>query len=184
MKILGIHHVTAAVRELDDARAALAALFGANAGPVDTVPAFAVRSTELALGEGRLELVSPLGHDSAVQRYIERRGEGFYTLALEVDDLDAALRELIGRGVRVSEPVESAPGERSAFITMAATHGLSIQLVETAASREARAAASASAAPATAAEPTPAAEPEQKAEHFEPQHAPHDLTPDEWSDVD
>jgi methylmalonyl-CoA epimerase len=171
MKILGIHHVTAAVRDLDEARAALAALFGADAGPVDSVPAFAVRSTELALGDGRLELVSPLGHDSAVQRYIERRGEGFYTLALEVDDLDATLRELIGRGVRVSEPVESAPGERSAFITMAATHGLSIQLVET---------ARLAAAPAADA----SAEPEAQTEHFEPQHAPNDLTPDEWSDVD
>ena len=170
MKILGIHHVTAAVRELDEARAALAALFGAEAGPVDTVPAFAVRSTELALGEGRLELVSPLGHDSAVQRYIERRGEGFYTLALEVDDLDAALRELIGRGVRVSEPVESAPGERSAFITMAATHGLSIQLVQT------------ERVPA-ASEPEPDTPPRVR---IEPpaEHAPNDLTPDEWSDVD
>ena len=167
MKILGIHHVTAAVRELDEARAALAALFGAEAGPVDTVPAFAVRSTELALGEGRLELVSPLGHDSAVQRYIERRGEGFYTLALEVDDLDAALRELIGRGVRVSEPVESAPGERSAFITMAATHGLSIELVET----------TLHAAPSPGADPRVDVEPPAE-------HAPNDLTPDEWSDVD
>jgi methylmalonyl-CoA/ethylmalonyl-CoA epimerase len=171
MKILGIHHVTAAVRDLDEAREALAALFGAAAGPVDTIPAFSVRSTDLALGEGRLELVSPLGHDSAVQRYIERRGEGFYTLALEVEDLDAALRELISRGVRVSEPVESVPGERSAFITMAATRGLSIQLVETT-------------LPATVAPPHPEPEAEQEPEQFAPQHAPRDLTPDEWSDVD
>jgi len=142
---------------------------GAEPGPIDAVPAFSVRSTDVALGEGRLELVSPLGHDSAVQRYIERRGEGFYTLALEVENLDAALRELIERGIRVSEPVESAPGERSAFITMAATRGLSIQLVETAASREARA-------------QNPVVE--EEAEQFAPQHAPRDLTPDEWSDVE
>ena len=177
MKILGIHHVTAAVRDLDEARATLAALFGAGAGPVDAIPAFSVRSTELALGEGRLELVSPLGHDSAVQRYIERRGEGFYTLALEVEDLDAALRELIARGVRVSEPVESAPGERSAFITMAATHGLSIQLVESA-----RRSAVLPAMPP--AEQTPDATPEVDVESPAPEHAPRDLTPDEWSDVD
>ena len=79
-----------------------------------------------------LEIVAPLDSDSAVMRFLERKGEGFYNLALEVDDLDAAVTELAARGVRVSEPVEPGPGLRSAFITMAATHGLSIQLLEVA----------------------------------------------------
>src|SRR5450756_2431751 len=42
------------------------------------------------------------------------------------------VRELASQGVRVSEPVELGPGVRSAFVTMAATHGLSVQLVEVA----------------------------------------------------
>jgi hypothetical protein len=58
-------------------------------------------------------------------RFIERRGEGVYNIAVEVEDLDAAVAELAERGVRVSEPVEAAPGLRSAFITMSATGGLS-----------------------------------------------------------
>ena len=43
---------------------------------------------------------------------------------MEVDDLDAAVDELSARGVRISAPVEATPGVRTAFVTMAATHGL------------------------------------------------------------
>ncbi|MBF6600268.1 MAG: VOC family protein [Dehalococcoidia bacterium] len=133
MKIRRIHHVTMAVQDLEAARAELAALFGAPAGPVDVVAPFVVRSTVVPLGEDTLQLVAPMDADNAVMRFIERRGEGFYTLALEVDDLDAAVAELRGRGVRVSDAVETRPDSRTAFVAMSATHGLSIQLVEPAA---------------------------------------------------
>ena len=137
MKVLGIHHVTIAVQDIEAARAEIAALLSTIAGPIDAVAAFGVRSTAVALGDDTLELVAPMDADNPVMRYIERRGEGFYTLALEVDDLDAAVDELSARGVRVSPPVEASPGVRTSFITMAATHGLSIQLLETVAAHPA-----------------------------------------------
>ncbi|MDE3094431.1 MAG: VOC family protein [Chloroflexota bacterium] len=185
MKVLRIHHVTAAVRDLEAARAAFAALLGAGAGPVGAVDAFGVRSADVALGEDTLELVAPADVDNPVMRYIERRGEGFYTLGLEVDDLDAAVAELAGRGVRVSEPVEAAPGVRTAFVTMAATHGLSIQLVEAPRAPEPAppADAQAWAAPPSWPERPPPAEPPRE-EAPAPPRPPLDLTPDEWSDVD
>ncbi len=184
MRVLRIHHVTAAVRDLEAARAELAALFGAGAGPAGAVDAFGVRAADIALGEDTLELVEPADADNAVMRFIERRGEGFYTLALEVDDLDAAVAELAGRGVRVSEPVEAPAGVRTAFVTMAATHGLSIQLVETVRAAEAAPPgdAQAWAAPPSWPERPPPAEPPRQEEA--PTRPPLDLTPDEWSDVD
>jgi methylmalonyl-CoA epimerase len=196
MRIHGIHHITRAVRDAAAARAAIASLLGAEAGPIDAIPAFGVRSTDVALGDDTLQLVSPLDDDNPVMRYIERRGEGFYALALEVDDIDAAVAELAERGVRVSAPVESAPGLRSAFVAMAATHGLSVQLVE---------ATHPSAANGAHAEPDagerqpvplpveplsaqPPAEPPpawpERPQPVQPPHAPLDLTPDEWSEVD
>ena len=184
MKVLRIHHVTAAVRDIEDARASFAALFGVGAGPVGAVDAFGVRAADIALGEDTLELVAPGDIDNPVMRFIERRGEGFYTLALEVDDLDAAVAELAGRGVRVSEPVEATPGVRTAFVAMAATHGLSIQLVETprAAEPAPPADAQAWAAPPSWPERPPSEPPREEAPA--PPRPPLDLTPDEWSDVD
>jgi methylmalonyl-CoA epimerase len=129
MRILRIRHLTLAVRDLDAARAAFASLFGAEASDALAVEAFGARTQDVALGESTLQLASPVDRDGALQRFIERRGEGVYTVALEVDDLDAAVAELASKGVRVSDPVEAAPGLRTAFVTALATHGMSVQLV-------------------------------------------------------
>lgn len=169
MKILRIHHVTLAVRDIDRARDTFAALFGAPSEHGDVVETFGVRTADVALGDDVLQLAAPLDEESPIARFTERRGEGFYNIALEVDDLDAAVAELSARGVRVSEPVEATPGVRSSFVTMSATHGLSVQLVQLSAPAD---------APDEPAQDEDA-EPEQAA-------APRvlDLTPDEWSDTD
>ena len=101
-----------------------------KAGRTADVPAFGIRALDVAIGDDVLQLASPVDADNPVMRFLERKGEGFYNLALEIDDLDETVRELASQGVRVSEPIELEPGVRSAFVTMAATHGLSVQLVE------------------------------------------------------
>jgi len=167
-----------AVRDADAARATFEALFGVAGLGIAAVPAFGIRTAGVPLGEDLLQLASPVSPDNPVMRFLERKGEGFYNVALEVDDIDAAVAELTAKGVRVSEPVEAEPGVRSAFVTMAATHGLSVQLVQVAMTE--------------APEPPPveaATEPDAlsdvvpaEAEPVPP--PPLDLTPDEWSDTD
>jgi methylmalonyl-CoA epimerase len=158
MRILRIRHLTLAVRDLDAARASFVSLFGAEAADALAIEAFGARTQDLALGESTLQLVSPVDRDGALQRFIERRGEGVYTVALEVDDLDAAVAELAAKGVRVSDPVDVEPGLRTAFVTALATHGMSVQLIESAG--------------AATEDLTP------------PPSPPLDLTPDEWSDLE
>ena len=211
MKIKRVHHFTIATRDAQAARATFESLLGAEASAAQAIPAFGVRALQVALGDTALEVVSPLDDDSAVMRFLERKGEGFYNLALEVDDLDAAVAELAARGVRVSEPVEPGLGLRSAFITMAATHGLSIQLLEVASEpavepSEAPEPMPASREPEPSSEPAPpsASEPPSPPAPAEPTNEPAsppidekwadaesagspkplDLTPDEWSDLD
>lgn len=177
MRIIRVHHLTLAVRNADAARATFEALFGVAGLGMAAVPAFGIRTAGVPLGDGLLQLASPVAADNPVMRFLERKGEGFYNVALEVDDLDAAVAELSAKGVRVSDPVEAEPGLRSAFITMAATHGLSVQLVQLASGE----------APATAT-PVATAEPEESLvdapAETEVEPPPLDLTPDEWSDVD
>lgn len=178
MKIKRIHHMTVAVRDAEAARATFEELLGARPLGIAAMPAFGVQSAGVALGDDVLRLVSPTSADNPLMRFLERKGEGFYNVALEVDDLDAAVRELTGRGIHISPPIEAEPGLRSAFITMAATHGLSVQLVEViAAGRATGDARSAGGSPAVADERVPSAS------SAEPR-GPLDLTPDEWSDAD
>ncbi|MEX2245381.1 MAG: VOC family protein [Dehalococcoidia bacterium] len=175
MRILRIHNVTVAVGDVDEARATFGRLFGTAGGDPAPLPAFGVRTADVALGDGALRLASPEGADNPLTRFLQRRGEGFYNVALEVDDLDAAVAELSAQGVAVSEPVEAEPGVRSAFVAMASTHGLSIQLVELLQPPPD------DAAPA---DEDVLPEDEAPADDAEPEQRPLDLTPDEWSDVD
>ena len=194
MKIVGIHHVTLAVRDLSAAAQTFARIFGARADHIDRIPAFGVRTMDLTLGDSMFQLASAEDRDNPLARFLERKGEGFYNLAIEVEGLDEALRELQSAGIRVSEPVESAFGLRSAFIAMASTHGLSIQLVERvgAAARVALAANDNQLPSQDAqrnewpARPAPSAPGDRgdEAPAGDGSAEPLDLTPDEWSDTE
>jgi methylmalonyl-CoA epimerase len=177
MRVKRIHHVTIAVRDVDRARETFEALLGATAEPPRDIEAFGVRASDVHIGEGVLQLVSPMQPSEPVMRFIERKGEGFYNLALEVEDLDRAVAELAERGVKVSEPIEAQPGVRSSFVTMGTTHGLSIQLVQTVESTEEPLAEMFESGDEAFADTPPAP--------IDPDPRPSlDLTPDEWSDVD
>jgi methylmalonyl-CoA/ethylmalonyl-CoA epimerase len=160
MRVKRVHHVTIAVRDLDAARQSYETLFGLRSGEPTMPRGLGVRAVDMGPGDTTLQLVASLEPDGPVVRFIQRRGEGVYSMALEVDDLDAAIADLAERGVRVSDPVELAPGERSAFVASAAAHGVSVQLIEIAGGE----------ADEEPANPAPA--------------APLDLTPEEWSDTE
>lgn len=195
MRIKRIHHVTIAVRDLEGARLTFEQLFGVQGARAVDMAAFGVRAIDVPMGDDVLQVASPVDADNPVMRFLERKGEGFYNLALEIEDLDETVRELASQGVRVSEPIELEPGVRSAFVTMAATHGLSVQLVEVAVAGAAGQPVSESAGEpdglsASEGETEPEARHTVEDEPLPEEGAPSprrqllDLTPDEWSDVD
>ncbi len=191
MRIKRIHHVTVAVRNLDGARLTFEQLFGVQGARDTDVAPFGVRVVDVPVGDSLLQLAAPSGGDNPLMRFLERKGEGFYNLALEIEDLDEAVLELASQGVRVSEPTELEPGVRSAFVTMSATHGLSVQLVEVDQSFGLSVDQSDDAAgqPVGATGSQPAVEPaaapvEEASDEDAALQPPLDLTPDEWSDVD
>jgi methylmalonyl-CoA epimerase len=177
MRIRRIHHLTIAVRDVELARTTFEALFDCEAAEQRVLDAFGVRTRDVPIGDDVLQLAAPLGNASPIMRFIERKGEGFYNLALEVDDLDAAVSELAARGIKVSEPIVAQPGVRSSFVTMAATHGLSIQLVQAldGADQSLVEEFESDGDVREEAPPTPI---------DAAAGAPLDLTPDEWSDLD
>jgi methylmalonyl-CoA epimerase len=188
MRVLRIRHITLAVRDLDLARSSLASLFGADAADVLKIEAFGARTQDLTLGESTLQLVSPTERDGALQRFLERRGEGVYTVALEVDDLEAAIAELAEHGIRVSAPVDAQPGLRTAFVAASATHGMSVQLVESTQRGEQTPPTVHPALEPADEPPLPEEQPDRPAPGEPPlPRRALDLTPDEWeewSDVD
>ena len=83
-------------------------------------------------GNTRIELLEPLSEETPVGRFINSRGPGVQQIAIDVDDIESMISDLIGIGVRmVSEiPVIGSDGLRIAFVHPSSTGGILIELVE------------------------------------------------------
>ena len=57
----------------------------------ETVPDQGVEAALLDVGDSHVELIAPLGPETGVARFLERRGPGLHHVAYRVDDIDAAL---------------------------------------------------------------------------------------------
>ena len=83
-------------------------------------------------GNTRIELLEPLSKDTPVGRFIERRGPGVQQIAIDVDDIESMISDLIDIGVRMvsEEPVIGSDGHRIAFVHPSSAGGVLIELVE------------------------------------------------------
>ena len=131
MKFKRIEHIAIAVRDLDAVRDTLGRL-GIACDHEETLPGPGVRLAMLPIGESALELLEPLREDGRTADWIRERGEGLFHICLEVDDIEAALAELRGKGVKLRDEVPRIGhgGHRIAFLDPASTAGILIELVE------------------------------------------------------
>ena len=131
MQPRGIHHIGVAVSDLDEAVSTYERLFGAAVEARETIAAQGAEAVAMTMGEGRVELLAPLGEDTPVGRFLARRGEGMHHVAFEVDDLRAELARLDGEGVQLVDhnPRPGLYGLQVAFLHPDAVHGVLTELV-------------------------------------------------------
>ena len=131
MQARGIHHLGVAVDDLDAALSTYERLFGAEVEHRATVEEQGVRAASLRIGDGRVELLEPLGADTPVGRFLAKRGPGMHHVAFEVSDLRATLAELTGAGADLIDeaPREGLFGLEVAFIHPDSVHGVLAEVV-------------------------------------------------------
>ncbi|HUE83575.1 MAG TPA: methylmalonyl-CoA epimerase [Pyrinomonadaceae bacterium] len=127
-----IDHIGIATRELESALAIWAGTLGLALAATEEVPDQGVRVAMLPIGETRIELLEPIGEDSPVGKFIEKRGPGIHHIAIKVDDILAVLEQLKEKGTRLIDntPRVGADGCLVAFIHPAATNGVLLELVQ------------------------------------------------------
>jgi methylmalonyl-CoA epimerase len=125
-----LDHVGIAVQDLDRALAFYRDALGLEIERPEEVPAQRVRAHFIPLGESALELLEATDAESAIARYVEKRGPGIHHITLAVDDIAAVLTRLRARGVRLvdPEPRPGAEGALVAFIHPSAAHGVLVEL--------------------------------------------------------
>lgn len=127
-----VEHIALAVSDLDAAVAHYEDVWSARVEHRETVEDQGVEEAMLPIGESYLQLLGPTGPDTTVGKFVAKRGEGLHHIAYEVDDLEAALAELKGKGVPL---IDEAPrlggrGHMVAFVHPKGNHGLLVELIQ------------------------------------------------------
>jgi methylmalonyl-CoA epimerase len=120
-----------AVEDLDAAVATYERLFGARVELRGRMEDQGVEAAYLRVGSGRVELVSPLGADTPVGRFLAKRGPGMHHVAFEVADVASAVGKLAANGVEVIdlEPREGLGGHEVSFVHPDSLHGVLAEVI-------------------------------------------------------
>jgi GTPase len=127
-----LDHIGVAVRRIEDRLAVYRDGLGLDLAGIEQVPGERVRVAFLLAGGARLELLEPAGEGSAIERFLEKKGEGIHHVCLEVENLNEAVERARNTGLEVAGAVNrpGAEGSRVAFIHPRATGGVLIELRE------------------------------------------------------
>jgi methylmalonyl-CoA/ethylmalonyl-CoA epimerase len=127
-----IDHVGVAVEDIDAAIAIYRDALGMSLVHRETVNEQGVDAALLDVGDGHIELLSPLGPDTPVGKYLARKGPGLHHVAYRVQDVSEALKSLADAGLRLidEQPRNGIRGSRVAFVHPASTGGVLTEIVQ------------------------------------------------------
>jgi methylmalonyl-CoA epimerase len=131
--VLGrIDHIGVATDDLDGAVALYEGALGMPVAHRETVESQGVEAVLLDVGEGHVELLRPLGPDTPVGKYLERKGPGLHHVAYAVEDIERVLGSLREAGIELidSEPRVGIRDSRVAFVHPKSTGGVLTEIVE------------------------------------------------------
>jgi len=130
-----IDHVGVAVEDLDAALALYEGTMEMGVAHRETVEDQGVEAVLLDVGSTHVELLRPLGPETAVGKFLARRGPGLHHVAYRVEEIESALARLRAEGVRLidEQPRIGIRRSRVAFLHPSATGGVLTELVEPAA---------------------------------------------------
>lgn len=127
-----LDHVGIAVKDLEVALAFFRDACGLEIAETEVVESQHVRASFMPLGAAKLEFLEATADESAIAKYVDKRGPGIHHLALRVDNIYDALALLKRKGIRLVDqaPRPGAEGALVAFIHPSASHGVLVELKE------------------------------------------------------
>lgn len=127
-----INHLGIATKGIDEALKFWEDALGLENVHTEVVEDQKVRVAMLPIGESRIELLEPTSDDSPITKFLEKRGGGIHHIAVEVEDISAALVKLKQQGARLIDesPRIGAEGCLVAFVHPSSANGVLLELVQ------------------------------------------------------
>lgn len=126
-----IDHIGIAVNQLSESIPLFEALLNTACYKTEKVASENVETAFFKIGESKIELVAPVGTPNALDRFLEKRGEGIHHIAFQVNDLQAEISRLKELGFHFINdvPKEGADNKMVCFLHPRGTNGVLVELV-------------------------------------------------------
>jgi len=127
-----VEHIGIAVKSLANSNTVFAKLFGKENYKVENVESEGVSTAFFQCGETKVELLEATNPDSAIAKFIDKRGEGIHHIAFEVEDIRAEMKRLAAEGFQIlnEEPKRGADNKLICFLHPKTTNGVLVELCQ------------------------------------------------------
>ena len=132
MKVLKIDHIGIAVNSIETGKRFWKDILGLDFEGSETVEEQKVTTAFFPVGDSEVELLESIDPDGPIARYLEKKGEGIQHVAFCVDNVEASLKELKEKGIRLidEKPRKGARDAKIAFLHPKSTNGVLVELCE------------------------------------------------------
>lgn len=130
--ITKIEHIGIAVKSLESGNQLFMKLFGHSHYKIEKVESEGVSTSFFMLGETKIELLEAQNAESAIAKFIDKKGEGIHHIAYAVDNIEVEMERLRNEGFELihQQPKDGADNKRICFLHPKSTNGVLVELCE------------------------------------------------------
>lgn len=127
-----IEHIGIAVKDLEEANKTYERLLGVAPYKQEGVESEGVLTSFFQTGESKIELLEGTTEDSAITKFVAKKGEGIHHIAFDVEDIHAEMERLRADGFKVlnAEPKDGADNKLVCFVHPKDSHGVLVELCQ------------------------------------------------------
>jgi methylmalonyl-CoA/ethylmalonyl-CoA epimerase len=127
-----LEHIGIAVKDIEASNKLFETLFNSPHYKMEEVESEGVKTSFFQVGESKIELLEATNEDSAIAKFIEKKGEGIHHLAFEAKDIDFEIDRLSKEGFQLihQTPKDGADNKRIAFLHPKSTNSVLVELCQ------------------------------------------------------
>ena len=127
-----IEHIGIAVKNLEESNALYEKLLGTASYKQEEVSSENVMTSFFKIGESKIELLQATSEDSAIHKFIEKKGEGFHHIAFSVSNIETEIVRLKEEGFKplMDKPKKGADNKLVMFFHPKTTGGMLIEICQ------------------------------------------------------
>ena len=127
-----IEHIGIAVKDINSSITLFEKLLGVKSYKTEKVLSEGVNTAFFGISDQKIELLSSINKDSAIEKFLESKNEGVHHIALLVDSLEFEINRLEGLGFQFisKTPKEGADNKKIVFLHPKSTNGVLVELCE------------------------------------------------------